>query len=230
VVCSLCFDVDINISDTSKKIKLLTGWLTAKELIKIVPNTWTWQRCSEDAAIWLNNHESVGKWVSQGLNPGGLVANGKPLPHKLLLILISDTTTPTYNQISGLITRAHAHQLNNQVSSFLASYSSYLYKGNVCSILLLRNNGQEGNGVAFTPATFGFQNSSNLWQPPGPRMDLNSGVQILSRKLLESTFICIKLEVHIISEPTAIVILVHRPFSSNGVVTPYFGPLGRVSY
>jgi hypothetical protein len=38
----------------------------------------------------------------------------------------SDTSTPTHNQISGLITRARARQLNNQVSSFLASYSSYL--------------------------------------------------------------------------------------------------------
>jgi hypothetical protein len=41
----------------------------------------------------------------------------------------SDTSTPTHNQISGPITRAHARQLNNQVSSFLASYSSYLDNG-----------------------------------------------------------------------------------------------------
>jgi hypothetical protein len=60
----------------------------------------------------------------------------------------SDTSTPTHNQISGPITRARARQLNNQVSSFLASYSSYLDNGNVCSILLLRNDGQEQNGVA----------------------------------------------------------------------------------
>jgi hypothetical protein len=53
----------------------------------------------------------------------------------------SDTPTPTHNQISGLITRACVHQLNNQVSSFLPSYSSYLDNGNVCSILLLRNHG-----------------------------------------------------------------------------------------
>jgi hypothetical protein len=33
----------------------------------------------------------------------------------------SDTSTPTHNQISGPITRARARQLNNQVSSFLAS-------------------------------------------------------------------------------------------------------------
>jgi hypothetical protein len=74
----------------------------------------------------------------------------------------SNTSTPTYNQISGPITQARAHQLNNQVSSFLASYSSYLYNGNVCSILLLRNDAQEGNGVAFAPVTFRFQNNSSL--------------------------------------------------------------------
>jgi hypothetical protein len=55
----------------------------------------------------------------------------------------SDTSTPTHKQISGPITRAHARQLNNQVSSFLASYSSYLDNGYMCSVLLLRNDGQE---------------------------------------------------------------------------------------
>jgi hypothetical protein len=74
----------------------------------------------------------------------------------------SDTSTPTHNQISGPITRAYACQLNNQVSSFLASYSSYLDNGNVYSILLLRDDRQEPNGVAFAPATFGFQNSSSM--------------------------------------------------------------------
>jgi hypothetical protein len=74
----------------------------------------------------------------------------------------SDTSTPTHNQISGPITQAHARQLNNQVSSFLPSYSSYLDNGNMCSILLLRNDGRERNGVAFTPVTFRFQSSSSL--------------------------------------------------------------------
>jgi hypothetical protein len=74
----------------------------------------------------------------------------------------SDTTTPTHNQISSPITRARAHQLNNQVSSFLSSYSSYLDNGYMCSVLLLRNNGQERNRVAFTVVIFGFQNSSSL--------------------------------------------------------------------
>jgi hypothetical protein len=36
----------------------------------------------------------------------------------------SYTSTPTHTQISGLITRARTCQLNNQVSSFLDSYSS----------------------------------------------------------------------------------------------------------
>jgi hypothetical protein len=141
----------------------------------------------------------------------------------------SDTSTPTHNQISGPITHAHARQLNNQVSSFLASYSYYLDNKNVCSILLLMNEGQEGNRVAFASVTSGFQNSSSLWRSPRPRMDFDLGMQILSRKLLESTFICIKPQVHIVLKPTTIVILVQRPFSVNGVAIPYFGPLGRVS-
>jgi hypothetical protein len=74
----------------------------------------------------------------------------------------SDISTPTHNQNSGSITRARARQLNNQVSSFVASYSSYLDNRNMCSILLLSNDGQERNGVAFVPVTFGFQNSSSL--------------------------------------------------------------------
>jgi hypothetical protein len=74
----------------------------------------------------------------------------------------SNTFTPAHNQISGPITQAHARQLNNQVSSFLASYSSYLDNGNVYSVLLLRNDGEERNRVAFAPVTFRFQNSNSL--------------------------------------------------------------------
>jgi hypothetical protein len=74
----------------------------------------------------------------------------------------SDTSTSTHNQISGPITQAHARQLNYQVTSFLSSYSSYLDNGNMCSLLLLRNDGQEGNMVGFARVTFGFQNSNNL--------------------------------------------------------------------
>jgi hypothetical protein len=58
-------------------------------------------------------------------------------------ISTNNTSTPTHNQISGSITQARARQLNNQVFSFLSSYSSYLDNGNMCSISLLRNDGQE---------------------------------------------------------------------------------------
>jgi hypothetical protein len=53
----------------------------------------------------------------------------------------SDTSTPTHNQIFCPITQSRGCQVNNQVFSLLASYSSYLVNGNVCSILLIRNNG-----------------------------------------------------------------------------------------
>jgi hypothetical protein len=43
-------------------------------------------------------------------------------------------------------------------------------------------------------------------------MDLHSGVQIVYGKLLESTFICIKPQVHIMSELATIIILVQRLF------------------
>jgi hypothetical protein len=68
----------------------------------------------------------------------------------------SDTSTPTHNQISGPITQARARQLNYQVTSFLASYSPYLDNGNMCSLLLLRNDRQEENRVGFERAIFGF--------------------------------------------------------------------------
>jgi hypothetical protein len=55
-------------------------------------------------------------------------------------------------------------------------------------------------------------------------MHLGLGVQILSGKLLESNFICMKPQVHIMSEPAKIVVLVQRPFSANVV-----GPLGHRS-
>jgi hypothetical protein len=60
-------------------------------------------------------------------------------------------------------------------------------------------------------------------------MDLDLGVEILSGELLESTFICIKPQVYIMSESVAIIILVQRHFSVNGVATPYFGTHGGVS-
>jgi hypothetical protein len=53
----------------------------------------------------------------------------------------SDTSRPTHNQISSLITRICVCQLNYHVTSFLASYSSYLDNESMCSLLLLINDG-----------------------------------------------------------------------------------------
>jgi hypothetical protein len=73
-----------------------------------------------------------------------------------------DTSTPAHKQISVLITHARAHQLNYQVTSVLASRSSYLDNANMCSLLLLRNGRQDQNRDGFTRARFRLQNSTKL--------------------------------------------------------------------
>jgi hypothetical protein len=62
-------------------------------------------------------------------------------------ITTSNTSTPTQNRvIAGPITRARARQLNQQVSSLLSSCSSYLDCGDTCTLLLIRNHGQDRKG------------------------------------------------------------------------------------
>jgi len=73
-----------------------------------------------------------------------------------------NTSTPTQVQIHGPITRAHTRQLKYQVSSFLSSCSSYLDHGNLCTFVLLRNNGEEPQGRGFARGGFGLQNNTNL--------------------------------------------------------------------
>jgi hypothetical protein len=67
--------------------------------------------------------------------------------------------------------------------------------------------------VTAAPTTYGlgFRRANTLWKAP------------------RVYFLCIKPQVHIMSEPASIIILVQRPFSANGAATPYFGPLGHVS-
>jgi hypothetical protein len=79
-----------------------------------------------------------GRLAVRGRAPRWCVARGSDVD-----INTSDTSTPTHNQISSPITQAYARQLNNQVSSFLASYSSYLDNESTYSVLLHRNVGQE---------------------------------------------------------------------------------------
>jgi hypothetical protein len=62
-------------------------------------------------------------------------------------ITTSNTSMPTQNRvIAGPITRARARQLNQQVSSLLSSCSSYLDCGDTCTLLLIRNHGQDRKG------------------------------------------------------------------------------------
>jgi hypothetical protein len=67
-------------------------------------------------------------------------------------------TTPT----PGPITHARARQLNHQVSSFLNSCPSYLDNGDACTLVLLRNDGEDQKGRGLAPARFGLQDSTNL--------------------------------------------------------------------
>jgi hypothetical protein len=48
------------------------------------------------------------------------------------------TSTPR-----GPLTRAYARQLDHQVSSFLNSCPSYLYNGDACTLVLLRNDRED---------------------------------------------------------------------------------------
>ena len=74
----------------------------------------------------------------------------------------NDTSTPTQVPISGPITHARACQLNHQVSTLFSSCPSYLDHGDTCTLVLLRNQGEDRKGKGFAQAGFGLQNSTNL--------------------------------------------------------------------
>jgi hypothetical protein len=66
--------------------------------------------------------------------------------------------------------------------------------------------------AAPTTCGHGFKCANNLWKAPGVYFHMHQTSQV-----------------HIMSEPAAIIILVSRSFSTNDAATPYFGPLGCVS-
>jgi hypothetical protein len=74
---------------------------------------------------------------------------------------INTTPTPSPAPLSP-ITRARARQLNHQVSSFLNSCPSYLDNGDTCTLVLLRNDGEDQKGRGLAPTGFGLQDSTNL--------------------------------------------------------------------
>jgi hypothetical protein len=54
----------------------------------------------------------------------------------------TSTPTPSPTQL-GPLTHARSRQLNHQVSSFLNSCPSYLDNGDACTLVLLRNDGED---------------------------------------------------------------------------------------
>ena len=130
-------------------------------------------------------------------------------------ITANDTSTPSPPTIAGPITRAHAHLLNHQVSSLLSSCSSYLDCGDPCTLVLLRNHGEDRKGKGFTQAGFGLQHNTNLWRTPRSHTDSDWGVQILPGTIIKSVFIWIRTRVHIYFEAAAIFSLLPRGFLSR---------------
>jgi hypothetical protein len=74
----------------------------------------------------------------------------------------TDTYMPIQVPISGPITRARARQLNHQVITLLSSCPSYLDHGDPCTLVLLRNQGEDRKGKGFEHAGFGLQKNTNL--------------------------------------------------------------------
>ena len=77
-------------------------------------------------------------------------------------ITANDTSTPSPPVIAGPITHARARQLNHQVSSLLSSCSSYLDSGDPCTLVLLRNQGEDREGKGLARVGFGLQKSIDL--------------------------------------------------------------------
>jgi hypothetical protein len=55
----------------------------------------------------------------------------------------NDASTPTPVPLASALTRARAHKLNHQVSSFLSSCPSCLDLGDTCTLVLIRNQGED---------------------------------------------------------------------------------------
>ena len=73
-----------------------------------------------------------------------------------------DASAPTPVPIAGPLTRARARKINHQVSCLLSSCPSCLDLGNACTLVLIRNQGEDRKGEGFAMAGFGLQKGTNL--------------------------------------------------------------------
>jgi hypothetical protein len=92
---------------------------------------------------------------------------GRPTGKRCLLrgdedIHTTDTSMLIQVPISGPITRAHARQLNHQVITLLSSCPSYLDHRDPCTLVLLRNQGEDRKGKRCEHVGFGLQKNTNL--------------------------------------------------------------------
>ena len=73
-----------------------------------------------------------------------------------------DASAPTPVPIAGPLTHARARKINYQVSCLLSSCPSCLDLGNACTLVLIRNQGEDRKGEGFVMAGFGLQKGTNL--------------------------------------------------------------------
>ena len=140
----------------------------------------------------------------------------------------SDTSSPT-QPIAGPLTRARVRQLNNQVSSLISSCPSCLDNGNACTLVLIRNQGEDRKEEGLTLAGFRQQQSANLWPLPRLHTDSDSGASGLVAKLVKSTFIWIKSHVNICSAAAAMIQLASIGLAVQGAASTHFRLMAHVS-
>jgi hypothetical protein len=100
--------------------------------------------------------------------------------------------------------------------------SSYLNNRDMCTLILLKNNRLDQMGRGITQAGFGLQDRHDLWRPPRLHPDSVLVAQILSEKLIKSTFQSIWNHLHIYSESTAVLDLLQSPFQPRCCVTLFW--------
>ena len=85
----------------------------------------------------------------------------------------NDTTMPTTQQ--GLMTRAHAQELNYQVNSFLAvhkpSSQNWMLLNHCDDFIVIRNDGEEANG---STNQFGYQDYTTRKHKIGHQVQISS--------------------------------------------------------
>jgi hypothetical protein len=92
----------------------------------------------------------------------------------------------------------------------LSSCPSYLDHGDPCTLVLLRNQGEDRKGKGFEHAGFGLQKNTNLWRSPRSHAGSDWNVQAQNGNIIKSNFIWIQNYSHICSEAAVIIVSLPR--------------------